>query len=240
MKLTPFGFVSRSEELLKEALSLPPVGGGKWNTRRVANLLEHSSSLHVSVIREGGNEKTAMILNSRRTGGARDGGIQGWADYPESGEREAFILRETDADRAMEEIFELIEKTLQRVPEWDQSALPPRPEPPARSFEPLIPSIQKTEPAPAAEAEAFDPQAMIDSMLSPDSFDEPAPASEEPAPAAEEPSPVAEEAPAEEPTPEPPVVEESASEPAAESSPEPAAEEDSKGKKAAKSKKPKA
>ena len=222
MKLTPFGFVSRSEELLKEALSLPPVGGGKWSTRRVANLIDHSSSLHVSVIPEGGAEKTAVILNSRLTGGARDGGIQGWADYPGSGEREAFILREADADRAMEEIFEIVEKTLTRVPEWDQSALPPRPEPAPRSFEPLIPSIQKSEPEPAAETEAFDPQAMVDAMLSPDSFEEP------PAAAAEEtPQPATVDE-----TPEPPTAEESA--------PDAAAEDDSKAKKSAKAKKPKA
>lgn len=212
MKLTPFGFVSRSEEFVKEALSLPPVGGGKWVTRRVANLVDHSSSLHVTVIPEGGAEKTALILNSRLTGGARDGGIQGWAEYPGSGDREAFILRQVDADRAMEEIFDIVEKTLSRVPEWDQSALPPRPEPAPRTFEPLIPAIQKTEDAPAAESEAFDPQAMVDAMLSPDSFEEP------PAPAAEE-------------TPEPPAEEEPA--------PEAAAEEDSK-KKPAKAKKPKA
>ena len=222
MKLTPFGFVSRSEELLKEALSLPPVGGGKWSTRRVANLIDHSSSLHVSVIAEGGAEKTAVILNSRLTGGARDGGIQGWADYPGSGEREAFILREADADRAMEEIFEIVEKTLIRVPEWDQSALPPRPEPAPRSFEPLIPSIQKSEPEPAAETEAFDPQAMVDAMLSPDSFEEPPAAAAEETP---EPATVDE-------TPEPPTAEESA--------PEAAAEDDSKAKKSAKAKKPKA
>lgn len=222
MKLTPFGFVSRSEELLKEALSLPPVGGGKWSTRRVANLIDHSSSLHVSVIPEGGAEKTAVILNSRLTGGARDGGIQGWADYPGSGEREAFILREADADRAMEEIFEIVEKTLTRVPEWDQSALPPRPEPAPRSFEPLIPSIQKSEPEPAAETEAFAPQAMVDAMLSPDSFEEP------PAAAAEE-------------TPEPATVDETPDPPTAEeSAPDDAAEDDSKAKKSAKAKKPKA
>ena len=227
MKLTPFGFVSRSEELLKEALSLPPVGGGKWSTRRVANLIDHSSSLHVSVIPEGGAEKTAVILNSRLTGGARDGGIQGWADYPGSGEREAFILREADADRAMEEIFEIVEKTLIRVPEWDQSALPPRPEPTPRSFEPLIPSIQKSEPEPVAETEAFDPQAMVDAMLSPDSFGEPPAATAEETP---EPATVDE-------TPEPPAAEPPTGE---ETAPEAAAEDDSKAKKSAKAKKPKA
>jgi hypothetical protein len=195
MKLTPFGFVNRSEEFVKDALSLPPIGGGKWTTRRVANLMDHSSSLHVSLTPAGGVEKTTMILNTRSTGGTRDGGIQGWAEYPGTGEREPFILKQSDADRAMEEIFDIVEKTLSRVPEWDNSSLPARPEPPPRVFEPLIPEIQKSEPA-AAEADsgALDPQAMIDAMLSPDSFEEPPPSPTEevaPEPAAKAEAPEA-------------------------------------------------
>ena len=212
MKLTPFGFVSRSEAFVLDALSLPPIGGGEWKTRRVANLIDHSSSLHVSIKPHGGVEKTTMVLNSRLTGGARDGGIQGWADYPGTGEREAFILKQTDADRAMEEIFDIIEKTLSRIPEWDQSSLPARPEPPPRSFEPLIPAIQKNEPAPEPDSGAFDPQAMIDAMLSPDSFDDPTPTTtEDSSPAsAELTEPPADEDPAanEEVAPAPPAAEE--------------------------------
>jgi hypothetical protein len=196
MKLTPFGFVSRYEEFVKEALSLPPVGGGKWATRRLVNLVDHSSSLHVSITPEGGVEKTALILNSRHTGGERDGGIQGWAEYPSSEEREAFILREADADHAMEEIFDIVKKTLTRLPEWDQSVLPPRPKPAPRIFEPLIPAIQKNDSAFAAAGEAVDSQPVGVAMLSPDSFDHP------PAAAAGD-------------IPEPPAVEEPALEPAA-------------------------
>ena len=196
MKLTPFGFVNRSEEFVKDALSLPPIGGGKWTTRRVANLMDHSSSLHVSLTPAEGVEKPTMILNTRSTGSSRDGGIQGWAEYPGTGEREPFIIKQTDADRAMEEIFDIVEKTLSRVPEWDNSSLPARPEPAPRVFEPLIPEVQKSEPAAEASSGAFDPQAMIDSMLSPDSFEDPpqSPAEEAtPEPAAEEvaPEPVA-------------------------------------------------
>jgi len=137
-----------------------------------------------------------MILNTRSTGGSRDGGIQGWAEYPGTGEREPFIIKQTDADRAMEEIFDIVEKTLSRVPEWDNSSLPARPAPAPRVFEPLIPEVQKSEPAAEADSGAFDPQAMIDSMLSPDSFEDPplSPAEEAtPEPAAEEvaPEPVA-------------------------------------------------
>ena len=177
MKLTPFGFVSRSEDLIKDALSLPPIGGGKWVTRRVANFVAHSGVLHVSILPEAGPEKPAVILHSRMTGGFRDGGIQGWIERPGSAQHDSFILKETDADRAMEEIFDIIEKTLSHVPEWDQSALPPRPEPIPRAFEPLIPAIQKTAPpaeAPATEdAAAFDPQALVDAMLSGNSTDQP-------------------------------------------------------------------
>lgn len=212
MKLTPFGFVSRYEEFVKAALSRPPVGGGKWDTRRVVNLVDHSSSLHVSIIPAEGVEKTALILNSRLTGGARDGGIQGWAEYPSSGESEAFLLREADAERAMEEIFDIVKKTLTRLPEWDQSALPPRPEPPPRTFEPLLPAIQKNKSASALAGEAVVPQVMSETTLSPDSFHH------SPAAAARE-------------TPEPSVKEEPAV--------EPTAAEDSK-KKPAKGKMPKA
>jgi hypothetical protein len=222
MKLTPFGFVNCSEEFVKDALSLPPIGGGKWSTRRVANLMDHSSALHVLVTPEGGSEKTTMIMHARLTGGARDGGIQGWADYPGTGEREAFIIRQTDADRALEEIFDIVEKNLSRVPEWDHSALPSRPEPPARVFEPLIPEVQKSEPAAEADSGAFDPQAMIDAMLSPDSFEAPP------------------ESPTENPAPEP-VVAEANPEPVAEEVlPEPIAEDTAKAApKAAKGKKAK-
>ena len=194
MKLTPFGFVNRSEEFVKDALSLPPIGGGKWSTRRVANLMEHSSSLHVSLTPAEGVEKPTMILNTRSTGGTRDGGIQGWAEYPGTGEREPFIIKQTDADRAMEEIFDIVEKTLSRVPEWDNSSLPARPAPAPRVFEPLIPEVQKSEPAAEAVSGALDPQAMIDSMLSPDSFEDPPQSSAEevaPEPTTEEVAPEA-------------------------------------------------
>jgi hypothetical protein len=66
----------------------------------------------------------------------------------------------------------------------------------------LIPASHKID-QPEPEAPAVDPQAFVDAMLSPDSFEEPppAPAEEAPAEAVEEPSeptPAAE-APAEEP-----------------------------------------
>lgn len=234
MKLTPFGFVCRSEDFIKDALSLPPIGGGRWITRRVTNFVNHSGSLHVTIIPESGNEKPAVILHSRLTGGSRDGGIQGWIERPGTEQHESFILKEADADRAMEEIFDIVERTLAHVPEWDQSALPPRPEPAPRVFEPLIPAIQKME-QPAPDTSAFDPQALVDAMLSPECFEE-APS----APVEDTPSPEA----APESVEQAPPIEESA-EPApsveSASSVEPPAEENSKAaKKPAKGKKSKA
>ena len=200
MKLTPFGFVNRAEIFVKEALSLPPKGGGEWSTQRVVNFVDHTGSLHILLRSGEGEPKPTAVLNTRLTGGPRDGGIQGWAEFPTTGTRHAFVLRETDSDRAMEEIFEIVEKALFQIPEWDNSATLHRPEPKPRVFEPLIPEIQKpleealpgepplaevpVEPAApeAGKPEApSDMQAMVDSLLSPDSFDEPpVAASEEP------------------------------------------------------------
>jgi len=195
MKLTPFGFVTRAEIFAKEALSLPPKGGGEWAMQRTVNFVDHTGSLQILLLTGEVDPKPSVILNSRLTGGPRDGGIQGWAEYPDTGGREAFVLRETDADRAMEEIFEIVEKALLRVPEWDSSASFERPKPAPRVFEPLIPEIQKpvveASPAEVPEESAAqesskdetrsDMQAMVDSLLSPDNFDEPPPGSEEPA-----------------------------------------------------------
>lgn len=214
MKLTPFGFVNRAEIFAKEALSLPPKGGGEWSMQRSVNFVDHTGSLQILLKTGEGVPKPSVVLNSRLTGGPRDGGIQGWAEYPDAGGREAFVLRETDANRAMEEIFEIVEKVLLRVPEWDSSASFERPKPAPRAFEPLIPEIQKPV-AEASTAEApgestapetpkdeahSDMQAMVDSLLSPDNFDEPPPGSEEPAepPAIEASDEQAEEQPAEE------------------------------------------
>jgi hypothetical protein len=199
MKLTPFGFVNRAEVFAKEALSLPPKGGGEWSTQRTVNFVDHTGSLQILIKSPGGNPKPSVVLNSRLTGGPRDGGIQGWAEYPAAGTREAFVLRETNADRAMEEIFDIVEAALLRVPEWDNSGSFERPKPAPRVFEPLIPEIQKpTQETAAAEAivesaapespkdEApLDMQAMVDSLLSPGNFDEPPAVSEE---ASEQPS----------------------------------------------------
>jgi hypothetical protein len=202
MKLTPFGFTSRAETFVKDALSLPPRGGGQWSTQRLVNFMDHTGSLQILLDPGTGVVKPSAILRSRITGGPRDSGIQGWVEYPPTDTREAFVLRETDAERAMEEIFDIVEKVLAKIPEWDNSGMLQRPEPPPRVFEPLIPAIQKTtaEPIPeevsggpadpvvapeASETVANfpDAQSFVDSLLSPDSFDSPPSEPTEPVPA---------------------------------------------------------
>lgn len=198
MQLTPLGFVSQAEDFLKEALSLPPLGGGTWGFQRTVNLHEHSGSLQVILHQPSGLRKTRAVLQARLTGGPRDAGIQGWTEFESHEERDTFVLKQNDSVYACEEVFDIVERMLARLPEWDKNAAIERPvAPPPRpraSFEPLIPQIQKIEPvAPAAaEPAAAEPeaegvsstQAFVDSLLSPDAFEEPpTAAAEEEAPA---------------------------------------------------------
>lgn len=196
MKLTPFGFVNRAEVFVNQALALPPKGGGQWSTQRTVNFMDHTGSLQILLDSGHGSPKARAILNARLTGGPRDEGIQGWTDVPSSETREAFVLRETNAYRAMQEIFDIVEKALSHIPEWDNSVSFKRPEPPPRILEPLIPEIQKPAPVPvSAETPSIEPvtepempqtdavpdmQSFVDSLLSPDNFDQPAPTEEEP------------------------------------------------------------
>lgn len=199
MKLTPFGFVCRAETFVKEALALPPLGGGEWTTQRLVNFVEQTGSLQILLNPGNGMAKPSAILRSRVTGGPRDTGVQGWVEYPSTDTRDAFVLREVEAERAMEEIFDIVERVLSKVPEWDKSASFVRPEPPPRVLLPLIPEIQKpageTAPVEAASSEGAeaaatvadfpDAQSFVDSLLSPENFEEPV---AESSPAAEEPT----------------------------------------------------
>ena len=196
MQLTPLGFVAQAEEFLKEALALPPVGGGSWAFQRTVNLHEHSGSLQVILQQPSGNRRTRAVLQARLTGGPRDAGIQGWTEFDASEERDMFVLRQNDSVYACEEVFDIVDRLLSRLPEWDNNvrverpvAPPPKPK---AAFEPLIPQIQKIQPvaAPepvAPEAEASSTQAFVDSLLSPDAFD--SASAEEAAPAIPEPEP---------------------------------------------------
>lgn len=186
MQLTPLGFVAQAEEFLKEALALPPVGGGSWAFQRTVNLHEHSGSLQVILQQPSGNRRTRAVLQARLTGGPRDAGIQGWTEFDASEERDMFVLRQNDSVYACEEVFDIVDRLLARLPEWDNNvrverpvAPPPKPK---AAFEPLIPQIQKIEaaavveePAPEEAAPgaggASSAQAFVDSLLSPDAFD---------------------------------------------------------------------
>jgi hypothetical protein len=189
MQLTPLGFVAQAEEFLKEALALPPVGGGSWAFQRTVNLHEHSGSLQVILQQPSGNRRTRAVLQARLTGGPRDAGIQGWTEFDASEERDMFVLRQNDSVYACEEVFDIVDRLLARIPEWDNNvrverpvAPPPKPK---AAFAPLIPQIQKIEPVAAPEPElAVEPeaaagdgatsaQAFVDSLLSPDAFEEP-------------------------------------------------------------------
>jgi len=232
MKLTPFGFVCRAQTFVKDALSLPPRGGGEWTTQRLVNFVEQTGTLQILLNPGTGAAKACAIVRSRTNGGPRDSGVQGWVEYPATDSREAFMLREGDADRAMEEIFDIVERVLARIPEWDNSGSFVRPEPPPRAFEPLIPEIQKPaedtsaeSAAAAAVADFPDTQSMVDSLLSPGNFD---------APPEESPKPAAEEA-GETETVEPPAAEE----PAAEVEPAPAEEPEKPAKKTGRGRKAK-
>lgn len=185
MQLTPLGFVAQAEEFLKEALALPPVGGGSWAFQRTVNLHEHSGSLQVILQQPSGNRRTRAVLQARLTGGPRDAGIQGWTEFDASEERDMFVLRQNDSVYACEEVFDIVDRLLARLPEWDNNvrverpvAPPPKPK---AAFEPLIPQIQKIEPvaAPEPELPTLEPELPAaepaPAMLSPDAFDEPPP-----------------------------------------------------------------
>jgi len=215
MKLTPFGFVALAETFFQDALSSPPLGGGSWGFQRSANFNDHTGALQVLLSTPAGPQKTKISLHARLTGSARDYSIQGWTDRNDGGERDAFVLRETDFTRAQEEVFEIVERLLQHLPERDASAPISRPAPvlpPKAPFAPLIPEIQSrpegpldaVEPAPAEiepaattgpsanPADFASTQDFVDSLLSPAGFDEPTtPPVEEIAPVTAE-EPVAE------------------------------------------------
>jgi len=209
MKLTSFGFVELAETFLKDALSSPPLGGGKWEFQRAVNFNERAGSLQILLANSIGATKTKVSIHARQTGTEKDYSIQGWTEIPDEEKRTIFVLKESNPVRVEEEVFEIVDRLLAAIPERDQSVTFERPAPPPKStFEPLIPEIQSApaepEPAPVAEvsSESFDStQAFVDSLLSPDSFDkiqaEDAPASE-PAeePVAEEATAPEEEAPA--------------------------------------------
>lgn len=180
MKLTSFGFVELAEKFLKDALSAPPVGGGAWEFQRSVNFNDRTGSLHVLLANPTGMTKTKVSIQARQTGTQKDYSIQGWTEIPDQDKRMNFVLKESNPYRIEEEIFELVDRVLEGIPERDQSVafVPPTPPAPKSTFAPLIPEIQTTptepEPTPASETtpDSFDSaQSFVDSLLSPENFD---------------------------------------------------------------------
>ena len=204
MKLTPFGFVTQTEGFLREALSLPPVGGGKWSLQRVVNFTDHAGALQVLLDHDSGPQKVKMTFHARQTGSFKDAGIQGWIEFNDGGAKDPFVLKQSNSTRAAEEIFEIVDRALTQLPEWDNSAGMSAPPPAPHSgagFEPMMSSDSTN-----GTADAGDAQSMIDSIFggnnapeeaAADSADTPATAeAEEDAPTAEAETPKEEEAPA--------------------------------------------
>lgn len=219
MKLTPFGFVAQTEGFLREALSLPPVGGGKWAIQRVINFTDQAGALQVLIDPASGPQKVRMTFHARQTGSFKDSGIQGWIEFNEGESKEPFVLKQTNSTRAAEEIFDIVDRALSHLPEWDNSAGITAPPPAPHSgagFAPLIPS---SAPEPENTTAPEDPQSFIDSIFGGNTAE---PAEPEPEP---EPTPAAD-APADEAT-APTDSPEATDEPAvSEQTPEPNAEEE--------------
>lgn len=165
MKLTPFGFVAQTEGFLREALSLPPVGGGSWSLQRVINFTDQAGALQVLLNPESGPQKVRMTFHARQTGSFKDSGIQGWIEFNDGASKDPFVLKQTNSTRAAEEIFDIVDRALTHLPEWDNSsgmsAPPPAPHSGA-GFAPLIPS---SAPAATESSTPEDPQSFIDSIL---------------------------------------------------------------------------
>ena len=164
MKLTSFGFVAIAENFLKDALSAPPSTGGKWSLKRFTNFTENSSSLQVLLTSDSGEQKTSALVQSRMTGSSRESSIQGWIQYGEESTREPFVIKAPDTVRAEEEIFEIIDQLVVKIPEVDKPTNQSTPKPkPSSGFAPLLSEIPNT-PASSSADEPFDPAKLIEQM----------------------------------------------------------------------------
>ncbi len=164
MKLTSFGFVAIAENFLKDALSAPPSTGGKWSLKRFTNFTENSSSLQVLLTSDSGEQKTSALVHSRMTGSSRESSIQGWIQYGDESTREPFVIKAPDTVRAEEEIFEIIDQLVVKIPEVDKPTNQSTPKPkPSSGFAPLLSEIPNT-PASSSADEPFDPAKLIEQM----------------------------------------------------------------------------
>jgi hypothetical protein len=201
MRLTSFGFVETAERFLRDALSLPPVGGGSWEFQRTVNLADHSAALQVIRKSPDGGTHPSGMIRTRLTGKAREAGLQGWLHLDDDSVRQPFVVKEMDAAFAEEEIFEIVEDLLENMPERDSSVQPARPDKPKREFKPLVeeappepvepPQPEAVEPAgpllspdddaPPAAMASTSVQEEVDRLLNPDNAAPPPPAEEVPA-----------------------------------------------------------
>lgn len=207
MRLTSFGFVESAERFLRDALSLPPVGGGSWELQRTVNLADQSAALQILRKSPDGTVSPSGTIRTRLTGKAREAGLQGWIHFDEEGPRQSFVVKEMDAAFAEEEIFEVIENLIGNIPDRNTSAEPTRPEKPKREFKPLVkeqppapppepeppapeavteptgPLLSPDDDAPATELPSTSVQDEVDRLLNPDKFEAAAPTPPEPEPA---------------------------------------------------------
>jgi len=164
MKLTSFGFVAIAENFLKDALSAPPSTGGKWSLKRFTNFTENSSSLQVLLTSDSGEQKTSALVQSRMTGSSRESSIQGWIQYGDESTREPFVIKAPDTVRAEEEIFEIVDQLVVKIPEVEKPSFQSTPKPtPSSGFAPLLSEIPNT-PASSSADEPFDPAKLIEQM----------------------------------------------------------------------------
>jgi len=164
MKLTSFGFVAIAENFLKDALSAPPSSGGKWSLKRFTNFTDNSSSLQVLLTSDSGVQKTSALVQSRMTGSSRESSIQGWIQYGDESTREPFVIKAADTIRAEEEIFEIVDQIVVKIPEVEKPTHQSTPKPtPSSGFAPLLSEIQNTQPASSPE-EPFDPAKLFEQM----------------------------------------------------------------------------
>ncbi|MEI8292642.1 MAG: hypothetical protein WCG66_01490 [bacterium] len=183
MRLTSFGFIAKAESFLRDALLLPPVGGGGWSFQRSVNFGERASALQVVLISPAGISKTKVAVHARQTGSPKDYSIQGWSEVPDQDKRSNFVLKQSDPVRIDEEVFDIVVRLLENIPERDDSVVLQRPVAPApkSSFSPLIPELQNFSSDPRPESvpvpEAFDStQAFVDALLSAENGDQGSPA----------------------------------------------------------------
>jgi hypothetical protein len=98
------------------------------------------------------------------TGSSRESSIQGWIQYGDESTREPFVIKAPDTVRAEEEIFEIVDQLVVKIPEVEKPSFQSTPKPtPSSGFAPLLSEIPNT-PASSSADEPFDPAKLIEQM----------------------------------------------------------------------------